>query len=841
MSSDRSPALPWSPGLSENAASPSKTTDGGKPRRQLQTRILVTILLVVTILFSGHGAISIVASNQERHSALAERARLLAINQTRSLAAPIWDYDDAQIEAALSALSQDPDFVSARILDEEGVPTNQLEKRPAAAEDLVVIERIEHPTPEGPAWLGNLELVLSTERMNDAQMRAALWHASVLITLMVAVLVSIYFSFSRISGPLTELINIIDDLTRGDNQVAVPATERDDEIGGIAKAIEFFRRNAIEVERLRSVHDRALADERLRIRAAIESSSDAVLILDKKATPIFVNQAFVGLFGSDLADLTESRFGFGVIARREALKIAAAVRRQGGWQGEADLKTKDGSPLPAALRINGIQGEAGITVGFVALGTDITERRLAELEIRRLAHHDPLTGLPNRILFQQRFKEALTQARRYCHSVSVLALDLDGFKAVNDTMGHGVGDDLLKAVSRRLRSCVRSCDIVSRLGGDEFAIIGNANQAADVADRIVESLSKPFQLGEHEVFIGTSIGIANYPADGETVEDLLRYADMALYQAKAAGRGVYRFFEPELEVKSRQRRQLELDLRQALDHDELTLHYQPQIDVETGRIVSFEALARWHHAARGWVPPGQFIQVAEESSLILSLGEWALNEACRKAKDWQDKAYGVAIAVNLSAAQFRYDVVSKVEKALTESGLEPRFLELEITESILMANTEAARQILETLRDMGVSIALDDFGTGYSSLSYLRHLPVDKLKIDRSFIAEIDAAFEARALVAAIANLGDALGMSVTAEGVESEDQLSEVRSVGCNLVQGFLLAKPSMASDFEDVLIRQKQPELGCQQIMKGHAIQCGPSRNRKKETSRLATINQL
>lgn len=822
------PASPAPTPLIDDVVSSSGPYDDTKPRRQLQTRILVTILLVVTVLFSGHGIISIVASNQERQTELVERARLLALNQARSLATPIWDYDDAQIETALAALSHDPDFVSARILDEDGEPTHQLEARPVESGDLVVTKRIEHPTPEGAAQLGNLELILSTQRMQDAQMRAALWHASVLITLMVAVLVSIYLSFSRISRPLTQLIDIIDDLKRGDNHVAVPATERDDEIGGIAKAIELFRRNAIEVERLRTVHDRALADERLRIRAAIESSSDAVLILDKRARPIFVNRAFADLFGGDLVRLAGTSFGFDIIASREALKIAAVVRRRGEWQGEADLKAKDGSPLPTALRINGIQGEAGTIVGFVALGTDITERRLAELEIRRLAHHDPLTGLPNRILFQQRFAAALTDAKRYCRSISVLALDLDGFKAVNDTLGHGVGDDLLKAVSRRLRSCVRTSDVVARLGGDEFAIIGSADQAADVAERIVQSISKPFRLGEHEMFIGTSIGIANYPTDGEKTEDLLRYADMALYQAKAAGRGVYRFFEPDLEATSRRRRDLELDLRQALERGDLALHYQPQMDLETGRIVSFEALARWHHATRGWVPPGQFIQVAEESSLILTLGEWALRDACRQAKDWQDKAHGVSVAVNLSAAQFRYDVASKVEKILVETGLEPRFLELEITESILMANTEAARQTLETLRDIGVSVALDDFGTGYSSLGYLRHLPVDKLKIDRSFIAEIDAAFEARALVAAITNLGDALGMNVVAEGVENGDQLSEVRSVGCDLVQGFLLAKPSLALDFDEVLRCQRKLEPCIYPEVTDYAIDYGLSRKR-------------
>ena len=312
MVSHRSPpAVPLSAELIEEAASSTTIDNGGKPRRQLQTRILVTILLVVTVLFSGHGIVSIVASSQEREMALAERAKLLAINQTRSLAVPIWDYDDAQIEATLFALSQDPDFVSTRILDDEGVTTHQLEARPTAVDDLVVIERIEHPTPDGPAWLGDLELVLSTERMHNAQMRAALWHGGVLITLMVAVLASIYLSFRRISGPLTQLIDVIDDLKRGDNHIAVPATERNDEIGGIAKAIELFRRNTIEVERLRAVHDRALADERLRIRAAIESSSDAVLIMDKRALPIFVNRAFADLFGSDLTELAKASFGIG--------------------------------------------------------------------------------------------------------------------------------------------------------------------------------------------------------------------------------------------------------------------------------------------------------------------------------------------------------------------------------------------------------------------------------------------------------------------------------------------------------------------------------------------------
>jgi diguanylate cyclase (GGDEF)-like protein/PAS domain S-box-containing protein len=436
--------------------------------------------------------------------------------------------------------------------------------------------------------------------------------------------------------------------------------------------------------------------------------------------------------------------------------------------------------------------------GIVTTHEDITERRRIEAHIAHLAHHDALTDLPNRVFLRTRLAEALISATRQGVGVAVLYLDLDGFKDVNDTLGHSVGDLLLKSVADRLRGCVREDDLVARLGGDEFAIVQIAadqpKSAAAVAARIMDSFAAPHVIGGHLLNIGTSIGIAVSPVDGSDPEQLLKNSDLALYGAKAEGRGTYRFFEPAMNTRMQARRAMESDLSTALGAGEFELHYQPILDLASDQICGCEALLRWNHPKRGKVSPVNFIPATEATGLIVPIGEWVLREACREAASWPSH---LKVAVNLSAVQFTSrGLAQTVIRALADSGLSPRRLELEITESVLLSDSDAVLGVLKQLHDLGVRIALDDFGTGYSSLSYLRSFPFHKIKIDRCFVRDVtNKTPSSVAILRTVAQLGRTLGIATTAEGVETKGQLEIVRAEGCTETQGFLLSPPVAAT----------------------------------------------
>jgi diguanylate cyclase (GGDEF)-like protein len=443
--------------------------------------------------------------------------------------------------------------------------------------------------------------------------------------------------------------------------------------------------------------------------------------------------------------------------------------------------------------------------GYLVAAVDITERRKAEARIAHMAHHDGLTNLPNRDFYQNRLRQALERARPGNRRVAVLCLDLDLFKNVNDSFGHPMGDRLLKSVAERLRVEIRGDNVVARLGGDEFAVVlatdVSPNEASDFADRLIRVLSAGYDIDGTEVVIGASIGIALSPGDGTTAEELMRNADMALYRAKEDGGGVHRFFEREMDRQAQRRRDMELDLRRAFANGEFELHYQPLVDIVADRISGFESLLRWCHPEKGMISPAEFIPVAEDIGLIVALGEWVLREACTEAAKWPSD---VKVAVNLSSVQFRSrNLVQAVISALAHSGLSPRRLELEITESVFLAETETNLAILHQLRELGVSISMDDFGTGYSSLSYLRSFPFDKIKIDRSFVKDLARRSDCVAIVRAISGLGRSLNITTTAEGVETTDQLDWLRAEGCNEVQGFLFSAARPAGEIDALLTK--------------------------------------
>jgi len=484
---------------------------------------------------------------------------------------------------------------------------------------------------------------------------------------------------------------------------------------------------------------------------------------------------------------------------RELLR--AVVRQAGVESAQTAIRARD---RLVAATIAGLLLLAGVSAAAIRMAQRMTnELSNSQARAQYLALHDALTGLPNRILLAQELTGALGAANRRERPLAVLSVDLDRFKQVNDTLGHQVGDALLRAVAARLRAHVRNEDTVARLGGDEFAIVqvglDQPEGAGALAERLIETLTRPYDLLGHQVVIGTSIGIALSPSDGDDGEALLKKSDTALYRSKADGRGTFRFFEAEMDGRLQLRRVLELDLRHALLAGEFELHYQPIVELPSGEVAAFEALLRWNHPIRGMIPPAEFVSIAEEIGLIVQIGEWVLSRACADAATWPRDA---RVAVNLSPVQFRgRGLVPTVVKALADSGLSARRLEVEITETVLLQHSEATLAILNELRALGVQVAMDDFGTGYSSLGYLRSFPFDRIKIDRCFVKDLETSADCEAIVRAVTSLGGSLGIATTAEGVETAEQLERVRAEGCGEVQGFYLSPPVPAGQVAAML----------------------------------------
>jgi len=486
----------------------------------------------------------------------------------------------------------------------------------------------------------------------------------------------------------------------------------------------------------------------------------------------------------------------------------ASIKQTGHWQGEIWNRRKNGEIYPQWTTLSAVRNDQGEVTNYVGVFTDISQLKQTEARLERLAHYDPLTALPNRLLFQSRMEHALDSAQRQGEQVALLLIDLDRFKDVNDSLGHPAGDELLQKVVERVRKRLRDEDTLARLGGDEFVVLlerlAQSPDAGRVAQEIIDTLAPPFLLDSGaEVFISASIGISLFPSHGATARELTQHADAALYLAKGQGRHTYRFYTEALTRATQDRLSLESRLRRALERDELQVYYQPQLDIASGRLVGAEALVRWFDPDVGMIMPDRFIYIAEESGMIVPLGDYVLRSACLQAKTWTDAGFpALRLAVNLSPRQFAHpDLVGQILGVLEETGFDPNYLELELTESALMAEPEEAAVLLSQLKRMGVRLAIDDFGTGYSSLSYLRRFPLHTLKIDKSFVRDIPHHQDDMEIATAIIQLGHILGFTVLAEGVETEAQLAFLRERGCDLYQGYLFSKPVPAAEFERLL----------------------------------------
>jgi len=565
----------------------------------------------------------------------------------------------------------------------------------------------------------------------------------------------------------------------------------------------------------RKTVEEMLFTEKERAQVTLDSIGDAVLSTDLQGKVIYLNvvaEKITGwtreeAVGKDIDEVFVIVDGGTREPCANPLKTAITKNRTVGLTPNCILIRRDGAEFAIEDSAAPIHDQRGLATGAVIVFHDVSVARALGAEMSHLAQHDILTNLPNRTLLQDRVTQAIATASRNDSRIAVLFLDLDGFKHINDSLGHAIGDRLLQSVAKRLLAAVRTSDTVSRVGGDEFVIllseVTHAGDAGVKAGKILSALSAPFEIDQNTLRVTASIGVTTYPEDGQSAELLMRNADLAMYQAKEKGRSNCQFFEKGMNVRAVERQSIEGDLRCALEQDEFVVHYQPKIHLKTGAITGVEALVRWQHPRRGLVGPLQFISIAEDCGLMLPIGKWVLRESCRQAKAWLDAGLPpVEMAVNVSSVEFRNDeFLESIGTILKETGLEPRYLELELTESVLMQHADFSVPVLQKLKAMGVRLAIDDFGTGYSSLSYLRQFPIDTLKVDQSFIHEINAETDEAAIISAVINMGCRMKHRVIAEGVETAEQLAFLRAHGCDEGQGYYFARPMPAAETAKLL----------------------------------------
>ncbi len=618
-----------------------------------------------------------------------------------------------------------------------------------------------------------------------------------------------YLIITLVGLPLRRLTNYIDNLKSGEMTTVTGAVR---EIAPLKEIVK-VRQSLHDYQNQLTESASALRESESQKQAILDNVVDGIITANSLGEIASHNPAAARIFGFSPTELENQRLKdlihkSSYVSFQNYLERHDIKKASDNFSNEPCELTavhKDGSSIPIELAMSEMESSNSTLRVYVV--RDISERKRAEQRLVYLANYDTLTGLPNRVLLKDRLKHAMAQAKRNDRLVGLLFLDLDRFKTINDSLGHHVGDQLLKQVAKRITEHVRDCDTVSRLGGDEFTIVleslSHVDEVFMVSQKICEMFAQPFNIESRQIFVATSIGVTVYPFDDTDEDNLLKNADIAMYRAKENGGNTHAFYEPSMDANAAQWLAMENDLRNALDKDELFLCYQPRVDLKTGEILSAEALLRWKHPEHGLVSPTEFIPLLEETGLIVKIGEWVIKTACEQIQKWETIGLpSLRVAVNLSPRQFRQtDLIETLKNTLELSGISPTFLELEITESMLIENVDVAAETLSAAHDLGVHVSVDDFGTGYSSLSYLKRFRISTLKIDRSFIKDITTDVDDAAIASAIVALAKSLDLNVTAEGVETVEQLAIVRQLGCDEAQGYLFSKPLPSQDFQSLL----------------------------------------
>lgn len=677
---------------------------------------------------------------------------------------------------------------------------------------------------------GSVELLVPLDRIDHA-LRANYINIFTIFPLFAAFFGILIYTVASvfIVKPLMCLSKAANQIAQGDYAALLPAAPRD-ELGNLVRAFsamrearkfvesELFKLNA-SLESMVTERVDELRDKEAYVHAVLDNVNEGIIVLDGAGVIVSFNLAAEKIFGYSGQEIIRQNFGLlmatdnpDLTRKHQKYSTGKTKKSPFGVTREVVGLRKDKSIFPLELKTSQIRIQDKTLL--ITTARDISERKEAEQRISYMASHDALTGLPNRALLQDRIQQTLAHNRRRHQMAALLFVDLDKFKVINDTLGHTVGDSLLKEAAQRLRSEVRSEDTVARQGGDEFIIllsrIKHPQQAGTLAQKLLDTLIQPFVINGHELFISASIGISIFPDDGSEIGTLLQNSDIAMYHAKDMGRSNYQFFSAKMNEQAAERQALGNDLRHAIERNELFLVYQPVVDTLSGDIAGMEVLLRWQHPVIGLVSPVKFIPLAEENGLILSIGEWVLRSACAQVQEWHKQGYQVPrLAINLSAKQFRQkSLVEHIDSILTETGVDPRFIGIEITESMLVQNIDEVVDTLRRLSEMGLEISIDDFGTGYSSLSYLKRFPINKLKIDKSFVDDITTHLDDAAIVKAIIAMAHGLQMKVVSEGVETEAQLEFLRQHGCEHYQGFIFSKPLPANE---VTARLQRKQLLC------------------------------
>jgi len=787
-----------------------------KIRLNLREKLLLFVTLGLVVAFSVIGAFRVYQAKQnfteDMNRSGEERATLIA----ESLANLIVAYDYSNIESLAERIVKLQDVQQIKVLNRAGRVMSSRNNNSY------------NPNAKGITFaapvmflgdsIGRVELTLSLDRLE--QKISETYRNLIFFLIFFATLFGglIYATVSiLVVKPLSHLSDAANQLALGDFSTVLPA-DTGDELGQMVRAFSTMResRKGVESElnslnvSLEAIVEKRVAelrDSETYVRAVIDNVNEGIIVMNSVGLIMSFNPAAEKIFGYTSTEIIHKDFK--TLLSGENAELSGIYKAYSdentidtslGITREAVGLRKDFSAFPLELKTSQIFIRNDLL--FITAARDITDRKDAEQRINYMASHDSLTKLPNRTLLQDRIQQTLAHNNRRDQKAALIFIDLDKFKVINDTLGHDVGDSLLQEAAARLVSGVRSEDTVARQGGDEFIIllstINHPEDAGVIAQKILDSITRPFNIKGKELHIGASIGIAVFPEDGDNMETLLKNSDIAMYHAKESGRGNYQFFSAEMNAHATEKQSLISDLRHAAERNELFLVYQPVVDMQSGNIAGMEVLLRWKHPEIGMISPIKFIPLAEESGLILPIGEWVMRSACEQLKHWQTQGYEVPrLAINLSAKQFRQKSLSKViEKILKETGVEARYIGFEITESMLLQNIEEVVETLSKLSYMGLEISIDDFGTGYSSLSYLKRLPINKLKIDKSFIDDLATHPDAAAIVKAIIAMAHGLKMKVVTEGVETQDQLDFLRLHGCEQYQGYIFSKPITAPE---------------------------------------------